>query len=108
MEIGVKVNTMDILNLLKRFRGLDPEISAQEIALFLKIADNKDISLTALADDLKISQSSVSRNIMKLSEINRHRTEGLGLVETFENPENRREKLVRLTAKGRQFFKNLN
>ena len=56
--------------------------------------------MSEMADVLGLAQSSVSRNVAALSDWNRHRTTGHDLVSARENPMDRRQKLVTLTAKG--------
>lgn len=50
---------------------------------------------------LGISKSSVSRNVAALSQLHRLGRPGHNLVEAYEDPEDRRNKRVRLTSKGR-------
>lgn len=48
-----------------------------------------------------LAKSSVSRNVAALSHQHRLGKPGHGLVEAYEDPEDRRNKLVRLTPKGK-------
>ena len=56
---------------------------------------------------LGISSASASRNVAMLSDWNRHDKPGFGLVEKWENPKYRIEKLIRLTPKGKLFIESL-
>jgi DNA-binding MarR family transcriptional regulator len=56
-----------------------------------------------LQDILNMSQSSVSRNVALLS-IGTISNPGPRLIEAFEDPEYRRRKHVRLTARGKKLF----
>ena len=49
----------------------------------------------------------MSRNVATLSAINRHREKGHELVESFEDPTDRRNKLVKLTHKGERLAKRI-
>lgn len=99
-ELGTK-----LLKSIEMFRDIDPEIPSQTVAIFLTVANQATpIKMSEIAKKLSVAQSSVSRNISYLGKINRHHKPGLGLLDTFEDPEERRRKLVMLTPKGQQFF----
>lgn len=96
------------LRLIERFRELDAEMQAQTVAIFLYIANSPvPVKMQDIADDLGLAQSSVSRNVAALSDWTRHRKKGHNLVEAFEDPMERRRKLVRLTTKGKRFTTSL-
>ena len=94
---------------IELFRTLDPEIQAQGLSTFLVIAmnDPDPISMRVLADRVGIAQSSCSRNVAALGQIHRHGRPGHQLVESYEDPMDRRTKLVKLTPKGRRFAQML-
>ena len=91
-------------------RKFDTQMEAQAMAVFLFVAIHgcrDGVAMQVISKDLNISQSSVSRNAYKLGDINRHKKNGVGLLETFEDPMERRRKLVRLTAKGKRVHNTL-
>ncbi len=96
-------------NQIELFRTLDPEIQAQGLSTFLTIAmsDPVPISMRDLAEAVGIAQSSCSRNVASLGQIHRHGRPGHQLVESYEDPMDRRNKLVKLTPKGRRFAQML-
>ena len=59
-----------------------------------------------IADKLDLDQSTVSRNCYKLGDRTRDGI-GIGLLQSFEDPEERRRKLVRISAKGRRVYNSL-
>ena len=100
----------NLLKIIEEMRKFDPQLEAQAISVFFYAADKggKDgVAQQAISEALDIAQSSVSRNCYKLATINRHRKVGIGLLENFEDPMERRRKLVRLTAKGRRVHNTL-
>jgi DNA-binding MarR family transcriptional regulator len=98
----------NILRLVERFRMVDAEIQAQSMAVLLKVAKHPvPIKMAEIAEELGLSQSTVSRNVAYLGDWNRHKTKGHQMVEAFEDPMERRRKLVRLTAKGKRFIAEL-
>ncbi len=90
-----------LLAAVELFRTIDPEIQAQAIAVFCVVARNgHPVPMGEIKRQLGIAQSSVSRNVALLGERNRHGRDGPDLVQSWENPDNRREKLVELTPAG--------
>tara|TARA_E500000331_G_scaffold357848_1_gene421262 strand:- start:1231 stop:1635 length:405 start_codon:yes stop_codon:yes gene_type:complete len=93
----------DVLSL---FRGMNNEIQAQTMQLFVCVgmSNKEEIPMTTLAPRLGLSQASVSRNVSFFMKENRYKEKGLGLLETREDPMERRKKLVKLTNKGKMFY----
>ena len=88
---------------IEEFRKLDPEMPSQTVHTFLLVAMRGDEGLPQkdLAALLGVEQSTVSRNVSSLDKINRHHQPGLDLVRSVEDPNERRRKVIRLTARGR-------
>ena len=102
-----KINHLKIIEELRKF---DTQLEAQAIAVFFYVGtydSHNGISMQKIAEELDISQSSVSRNVYKLGDVNRHKKTGIGLLIAFEDPMERRRKLVRLTSKGKRVFHTL-
>ena len=98
-----------LLRIIERFREIDGEMQAQAMAVLLKVAKSPlPLKMADIAEELGLSQSTISRNVAYLGDWNRRREAGHKLVEAYEDPAERRRKLVRLTAKGRRFVKSLN
>jgi DNA-binding MarR family transcriptional regulator len=101
---------LNLLKIIEEMRKFDTQIEAQAIAVFLFVAvhgGRDGVAMQTISEELDISQSSVSRNAYKLGDVNRHKKIGVGLLETFEDPMERRRKLVRLTAKGKRVHSTL-
>jgi len=88
---------------VQMFRDLDPDVPTATLATFLLVAEEGegDIHMRDLQSAMDSTTSSTSRNVAYLSAHHRLGKPGLGLVETYEDLEDRRFKRVRLTAKGR-------
>ena len=98
-----------LLKVIERFREIDGEMQAQAIAVLLKVAKNPlPLKMAEIAEELGLSQSTISRNVAYLGDWNRRKEAGHKLVEAYEDLAERRRKLVRLTAKGKRFVKSLN
>jgi len=100
--------TQSILRVIERLREVDAEMQIQSAAVLLRVAANEvPMKMKDIASDLGISQASVSRNIGYLGGVNRHHEKGHNLVEAYEDPNERRRKLCKLTPKGKRFIKGM-
>lgn len=82
-----------------------PEMSLQQLHCLLVIATEPDgTSLTDLASKVGITMATASRYVAALGKVDRHHRDGLNLVEAFEDPLERRKKIIRLTSKGKAFI----
>ena len=101
---------LNLLKIIEEMRKFDTQIEAQAIAVFFYVAihgGKEGVSMQTISEELDIAQSSVSRNVYKLGDINRHKQIGIRLLEAFEDPMERRRKLVRLTSKGKRVHSTL-
>jgi DNA-binding MarR family transcriptional regulator len=94
------------LRLIAGIRQIDPEMPLQQAHCFLLIAEAEDgLSLSELASKANIGLATASRYVGALGKINRHREAGLQIIESFEDPMERRKKIIRLTLKGKLALK---
>jgi DNA-binding MarR family transcriptional regulator len=108
VEVDAQGGADIMLRVVERFREVDAEMQAQSMAVLLKVAKHPvPIKMGEIAQELGLSQSTISRNVAYLGDWNRHKEKGHQLLEAFEDPMERRRKLVRLTAKGKRFIKSL-
>lgn len=92
----------DALRLVQGIRQISSDMPLQQAHCFLLIAETEDgLSLSDLAKKANIGLATASRYVAALGKLNRHREEGLQLIEAFEDPMERRKKIIRLTAKGK-------
>lgn len=92
----------DYLKFIQGIAKLESEMPLQQLHCLLVISQAEDgLSLTDLAQKVGIGLATASRYVAALGKQNRHREEGLLLVEAFEDPMERRKKIIRLTPKGR-------
>lgn len=92
-----------LIQALELFRTLDREMQVQQMLIFLLIAEaDGPIPMPKLQQAMDLSQAAMSRNVAALGEIHWKKRRGHGLVKSFDNPANGREKLVELTVAGRR------
>lgn len=92
----------DAIQLIQGISKIEAEMPLQQLHVLLLIAEaGEGTSLTDLARSAGIGLATASRYVSALGKQNRHREEGLLLVESFEDPMERRKKIIRLTAKGK-------
>lgn len=92
-----------IIEVLHHFSNLDQEMPIQQLRVYVEVAlrDPEPTPMSELSVAIGIAQSSASRNVAALSNWNRHRSKGHDLLRAYEDPFNRRRKLVELTPKGK-------
>lgn len=100
-------NVRRLVSFVEEFRKIDPEMQAQQILLFLHVAGKSGISMKELASLTGLAPSSVSRNVAALSNLHRKGHPGHDLMVAYEDPDDRRNKLVKLTYKGQLVYRNL-
>lgn len=93
-----------MLATLEPFFTIRVTMPARAIQAFLMVAEKEDQSVGWYAQRAGISLTTMSRNLLDLADRDRNFDEGAGLIEGHENPMNRREKLYRLTPKGRSLL----
>lgn len=104
--------TMDLGQLdkaLALFSALDPwrlPLHHAQVLLYL-VRENKPVTYRQIEEAFGVSNASASRIVNSLSEESPHRKNCLGLVETIKDPAEGRRLMVRLTAKGKAFARNL-
>jgi DNA-binding MarR family transcriptional regulator len=88
------------LNALKPFRSVRKEMPLQYVQAFLLVATEENLNVTEYAKRAGTSQSLMTRHLMDLGPVNRYHEEGFGLVEAYDDLMDRRNRLIRLSAKG--------
>lgn len=109
------MNTREIANKTSRrfvgfvdeFRKLRQDINASQIVIFLLVAGKDGITMKELERLSGMSNSTVSRTILYLSEVFKAGEPGLDLVEAREDINDRRIKRVYLKPRGRKVYDSL-
>lgn len=99
---------VDCLKFIQGVARIEAEMPLQQLHCLLLIAQAEEgLSLTDLSKKAGIGLATASRYVSALGKQNRHREEGLLFVEAFEDPMERRKKIIRLTPKGRATINKL-
>lgn len=99
IEIQRHLRTFEI------FRKLDVEMPIGQIVFFLNAAKMEGATLKEVAEASDAKMTTASRYLANLSAKDRFRQDGLNLLYAYENPENRRQKLITVTAEGIKVLK---
>lgn len=97
-ERKVLLNT---LKALEPFKNLRETMPLQYVTAFMLVATEEGLNVTEYARRAGISQSLMTRHLSDLGTTNRYHEAGFGLIEAFEDVMDRRNRLIRLTAKGK-------
>ena len=90
----------NMLRSLEPFRSLNSSMPLQCVSAFMLVACDEGQNVTEYARRAGVTPSLMTRHLSDIGTTNRHHLPGLGLVEQVHNVMDRRERLVRLTAKG--------
>jgi DNA-binding MarR family transcriptional regulator len=89
------------LNAMKPFRNLRETMPLQYVTAFMLVATDEGQNVSTYAKRAGTSQSLMTRHLADLGKINRYHEEGFGLVEAYDDMMDRRNRLIRLSAKGK-------
>jgi DNA-binding MarR family transcriptional regulator len=89
------------LNALKPFRAVREAMPLQYVVAFLLVATEENQNVTEYAKRAGVSQSLMTRHLSDLGEVNRYHEAGFGLVEAYDDMMDRRNRLIRLSTKGK-------
>ena len=101
-------NSTILLSLLRALSGLDQNFSLPYAVFLLEVARNEGCSLTDLRKATGMPLPTLSRILSALSTHRQNGAEPYRLIEHDYAPDNRRRKVIRLSAKGRRFISRLN
>ena len=97
------MNRRELLEAIEWIRTLDHDMPVQTLSTFLFVSTHgPECDQKELTEYLGMTQSTASRNVSYLSKRHRHGAPGMGVLESVENPEDRRYKVLRLTDKGKK------
>jgi DNA-binding MarR family transcriptional regulator len=96
-----------LVHIQQTFREMNEAITPQQIEILFEIASQPGLTQQELANRTGMALSSISRNLMALGEWNRSGKPGLSLVETADDPAERRRQIAFLTPKGRSLVRRI-
>lgn len=96
-----------VLSVIEEFRKINPRMEMQTAVCLLLVAMRPGISQVALANEIGLVASSMSRNVGSLTARGAYNDGGYDLITSEEDPENRRYKVHHLTTKGKLVMKAL-
>ena len=101
------INTIELVRIGDGFRELDPNMGIQIIMTFLTIARHGTCTQRDLSLELGMTEGSASRAVAYWSDVRFDKQPGMNMIERFEDPRDRRFKMLRLNAKGREFYNKI-
>jgi hypothetical protein len=89
---------------LSLFAEINPEINSTMIQVFIYVGQAGIVNQKNIQDRLNLTNSTASRNISWWCASKNHHKRGVGFIERYEDPTDRRHKLIRLTPAGQKFY----
>ena len=101
--------TRAIIRVLEEFHEVDPDITLPSMLAFMYVneRDAQSGNQNYVERRLNMTNATTSRAIAHWSEFKRPRVEGLNMVVSIPDPEDRRYKRITLTRKGLDFIDKL-
>jgi len=101
-------STMRVLvNTLAEIRRIDEQMPMQMAQALLVIAMRPGLTMQELSEEVGLSQASCSRNVAALAKWHRLHKAGHDLVESMDDPRERRRKVMFLTPKGKRVVEGI-
>jgi DNA-binding MarR family transcriptional regulator len=91
----------NMLDALKPFKKEREAMPLQYVQMFLLVAAEENLNVSTYAKRAGIDQSLATRHLADIGEVNRYHEPGFGLVEAYDDLMDRRNRLIRLSAKGK-------
>lgn len=93
---------------LAAFSVLEPTaLPLHHVQVFLVVAQEEPILYEGIERILGLSNASVSRTVNALSDVHRTGREGLRLLKTEKDPDERRRYLISLSSRGRALLRQI-
>lgn len=92
---------------VESFAEIDPEMQLATMLTFLYIARRGVCIQQDIERELGLSNASASRNVSYWTAFKAYKKPGVGFVERTEDPKDRRQRLLRLTKEGKEFYEKL-
>jgi len=96
-----------LIKALEKFRDLEPTMSLPSVLTFLYVARRGVCGQKEIEQELRLSNAAASRNVSFWTEFKVYEKSGKGFLFRYEDPMDRRNKLLRLTPEGEAFYKDL-
>jgi DNA-binding MarR family transcriptional regulator len=107
-EEAFQIKSGRLIEAMRLLRQHHPDMTALQAMFLFQVAATPGITQRVMSDILDTPNSgNATRTIAILSDIGGRTVKGLGLVEMRINPEDRRERLHYLTAKGRRLINDI-
>lgn len=99
--VGSRRRALDV------FESLGSSMTTGQIVFFLYAVRNEGLCLSDIADSAQVERSTASKYLKYLSDTEDPKHPGLGLLYSYPNPKNKRQKLVVVTPKGHKLLREL-
>lgn len=96
---------------LEAFSEIDRDMQMQTLLGFLHIAlanvKGHTANVGLVRDKVGVTSASATRNVQAWTDVNRYGKQGFQCLESVINPDNKTEKIITLTPKGKQLVQEL-
>jgi DNA-binding MarR family transcriptional regulator len=96
-----------LVRALFRLQSIYSEMTIPQAMCLFYIAQNQKVTQQSLYQDVGIRKGTATRTVAFLSHYGSGRLPALGLVDTIEDPNDRRQRVLSLTAKGKRLIEQI-
>ena len=111
MEVNIhdQRKLRQLLAVLQEFKKFDPEITLPSLLAFVVMAmeNNKPGNQRSIEDALEMSSATTSRATSHWADFKMPKRAGLGMMESIIDPEDRRQRILKLRDNGIELAKNI-
>jgi DNA-binding MarR family transcriptional regulator len=97
----------EFIRMMEVFKQISPDIQASTVLTFMYVARRGRAYQKDIEMELGLSNAAASRNVAYWTKVKHDRSPGVDFIERMEDTDDRRNKVLVLNERGREFYERL-